>query len=92
MEEINECMAVNNPPIEEQIAPEEKKKDYKAEVITDILNVRSAPSSTANVISQFHKGDVIEPVEYSVNEDWIKVKTSHVEGWVMARFIKEVES
>lgn len=52
----------------------------------ETLNLRSKASSNSEIIMQLYYGQELLVIEY-VGEDWLKVKTDVVEGYVMKKFV-----
>lgn len=54
------------------------------------LNVRDAPSITAEVIGFLHKADVAELVSKSGDGYWFRVKKGDLEGWASHKYLELV--
>ena len=54
------------------------------------LNIRKEPSTSSDIIGTFLNSDVVDVVSV-INEDWIEVKTRYGVGFIMSKFVEEVE-
>lgn len=59
-------------------------------VTTDVLNVRSGPSTNNAIISKVKKGEKLDLITKQGN--WYKTKVKGKEGWVSADYIKSVSN
>ena len=57
-----------------------------AYVDTDVLNVRSGPSSNEKIIGVLYNGDRVNVINDS--ESWWKIKKGNIEGYVNSEFLK----
>lgn len=62
----------------------------KYRVTAESLNVRSAPSITANVIGHLHKPEIVERLGISGDGYWYKVKRDALEGWSSHKYLEAV--
>ncbi len=77
------------PPPPEPVAekPVEEKVIGTVRVTASALNVRSNPSTDADVLVQVKKGDSLS-VLANLNDAWVKVRVASGEvGWVASRFV-----
>lgn len=55
------------------------------QVLTDDLRVRSGPGTNFNVVGFIHRTDHVSYLDQ--NENWVKIRTNGVEGWVSNEFV-----
>ncbi|MCA1318798.1 SH3 domain-containing protein [Bacillus tianshenii] len=55
------------------------------QVLTDDLRVRSGPGTSFNVIGFVQSTDSVSFLDQ--NENWVKIRTSGLEGWVSSEFV-----
>jgi uncharacterized protein (TIGR02594 family) len=67
----------------------EEKKNYRVTAI--VLNVRDAPSITAQVAGFLHKDETVEYVSTSGDGYWLKVEKGTLEGWASHKYLAEVQ-
>ncbi len=60
----------------------------KFRVTATSLNVREAPSITANVIAHLSNADVVDLISKSGDGYWFRVKRDALEGWVSHKFLE----
>jgi hypothetical protein len=53
------------------------------------LNLRAAPDASAEVLMRLYKGQKLIVLEECPQEDWVKVRTDAVEGYVMEKFLTQ---
>ena len=53
------------------------------------LNLRAAPDASAEVLMRLYKGQRLIVLEECPQEDWVKVRTDAVEGYVMEKFLTQ---
>ncbi len=53
------------------------------------LNLRAAPDASAEVLMRLFKGQRLIVLEECPQEDWVKVRTDAVEGYVMEKFLTQ---
>lgn len=53
---------------------------------TDVLNVRSGPSSSENIIGKLRKGEKVE-VLYNLNSGWVRIKFNNSYGYVAGSYL-----
>jgi uncharacterized protein (TIGR02594 family) len=65
-----------------------ERPTYSSFLVTaSSLNVREGPSINANVIAWFVKGDIIQGMETSADQAWLKVTNGYVGGWCSRKFL-----
>jgi uncharacterized protein (TIGR02594 family) len=57
-------------------------------VTASSLNVREGPSINAKAIAWFHKGDLIQGLETSADEGWVKATNGWVTGWCSRKYLE----
>lgn len=62
----------------------------KYKVTASSLNVREAPTITANVSGHLHKPEVVELISKSPDFYWYKVKNALLEGWASHKYLELV--
>lgn len=55
------------------------------QVLTDDLRVRSGPGTSFNVVGFIQSSDSVSFLDQ--NENWVKIRTSGLEGWVSSEFV-----
>lgn len=53
------------------------------------LNLRKAPDATSEVLMRLYKGQQLIVTEECPQEDWVKVRTDVIEGYVMEKFLTQ---
>lgn len=59
-----------------------------AKVTTDILNVRSAPSTSGDIVSRLSRGATVKII--GINSGWFKVETAGYKGYVHPDYVEVV--
>lgn len=54
------------------------------------LNVRTAPSSSGQIIGLINKGEYPEVIRYSDDYQWMRIRYDGLEGWASAYYLKYV--
>ncbi len=60
-----------------------------AKITTDVLNVRSSPSTSAEIVSRLSKGDIVKII--GINSGWFKIETSSYKGYIHPDYATVVE-
>ena len=53
------------------------------------LNLRATPDSTGDILMKLYKGQKLIVLEECPQEDWVRVKTDAIEGYVMEKFLTQ---
>ena len=67
---------------------QDEPRSKKGKIIASILNVRSKPNLSADIIGKLKEGDIVSFVEKKA--DWVKVNIDHKMGWVHQDYIEEI--
>lgn len=59
-----------------------------AKVTTDILNVRSAPSTSGDIVSRLSKGATVKII--GINSGWFKIETAGYKGYIHPDYVEVV--
>ncbi|MDQ7862030.1 SH3 domain-containing protein [Peribacillus frigoritolerans] len=62
-----------------------KKESGQGTISGSSVRVRTGPGTTFQTVGSLSKGTFVDIIEK--NENWIKVKTADIEGWVSADYI-----
>lgn len=65
------------------------EENTKVTVTASILNLREAPSTSAKVLDQLKKGDLLTFIESS--NGWSKVSIHGITGWVLGKYVIKAE-
>ncbi|MGG4265209.1 SH3 domain-containing protein [Peribacillus simplex] len=63
-----------------------KKKSGQGVISGSSVHVRTGPGTTFQTVGSLNKGTAVDIIEK--NENWIKVKTSNLEGWISSDYLK----
>ena len=55
------------------------------------LNLRDAPDASGKVLMRLYKNQQLIVLEECPQEDWVKVRTDAVEGYVMEKFLTQAK-
>ncbi|MGO1653047.1 SH3 domain-containing protein [Senegalia sp. (in: firmicutes)] len=77
-------------PAPEKPKPEKPQAQLPKELIidTEILNVRTGPSTKYERIFQVYKGKKYKPLEE--NDGWYKINTGKLTGWIHGGYVKKI--
>jgi len=53
------------------------------------LNLRATPDSSGDILMKLYKGQQLIVLEECPQEDWVRVKTDAIEGYVMEKFLTQ---
>jgi hypothetical protein len=59
----------------------------RARVMAQALNVRDAPSLQGAIIGLLHKDDVVEVLDATDDQAWLKIRAADVTGWSSHKFL-----
>lgn len=70
--------------------PEQTSRTYFAKVVTggDLLNVRTHPAVTGDVVHKLNDGDIVEVL--GENGEWLSILINGKNGYIHGKFTKEV--
>ncbi|MDM5211511.1 SH3 domain-containing protein [Peribacillus sp. NJ4] len=63
-----------------------KKESGQGMISGSSVRVRTGPGTTFQTVGSLSKGTAVDIIEK--NENWIKVKTANIEGWVSSDYLK----
>ncbi|MEA4920242.1 MAG: NlpC/P60 family protein [Clostridiaceae bacterium] len=59
-----------------------------AKIITDVLNVRSAPSTSSDIVTRLSKGSTVKII--GINSGWFKIQSSSYTGYIHPDYVEVV--
>ena len=62
-------------------------KVFEVRVIADALNVRKTPSLQGTIIGSLNQDDVVDCIDTSDDEKWLKIQKGDLTGWSSHRFL-----
>lgn len=88
--EVDDIMIQPEPPLDQVVNQDRSSKSKHIVSGCRRLNIRQQPSTSADIIGTFMNSEVVEVISV-INEDWIEVKTRYGNGFIMSKFVAEVE-
>jgi hypothetical protein len=88
--EVEDVIVQPEPPVDRTVQQDRTAKSKHIVSGCRRLNIRKEPSTSSDIIGTFLNSDVVDVVSV-INEDWIEVKTRYGVGFIMSKFVEEVE-